>query len=99
MLAYKNDPVLKARLISEIRAHRKAETLVKGVYWKGNGDGRGCAVGCLTHDPNGGHARYESDWGIPEVLAHLEDAIFEGLPGKTAQGWPERFLGAIQPGA
>ena|SRR3990167_1851199 len=99
MKAYNGSVKLKEELIAKIRQHRKAEQLVKGLYWKGNGDGKGCAVGCLTHNPEGGHAQYESEWEIPEVLAHLEDAIFEGLPETDAQEWPERFLAAIKPGA
>jgi hypothetical protein len=99
LLAYNGDKKLKAKLIRQIRDHRKAERLVKGTYWQGNGDGRGCAVGCLTHDPSGGHAKYETLWGIPKELAYLEDALFEALPTKEAQEWPERFLKAIKPGA
>ncbi len=33
------------------------------------------------------------------IMARLEDSIFEALPFADAQAWPERFLGAIQPGA
>jgi hypothetical protein len=99
LVAYNGDRKLKAKLITQIRRHRKAEQLVKGSYWIGNGEGKGCAVGCLTHDPKGGHVKYESLWGIPVELAYLEDALFEGLPVKEAQEWPERFLKAIKPGA
>ena len=56
-------------------------------------------MGCLTHDPRGGHAQYPVRWGIPEELARLEDALFENLPNGLAQVWPERFLVAIEPGA
>jgi hypothetical protein len=98
LVAYNGDRKLKAKLISQIRAHRKAEQLIKGSYWIGNGSGKGCAVGCLTHEAGGGHKKYEI-WGIYEELAHLEDAIFEGLAEKQAQEWPERFLKAIKPGA
>lgn len=96
MKAYNGDENLKAILISQVREHREADRLVKGIYR--DLDGRGCAVGCLTRDPVGGHAQYEL-WGIPVELAHLEDAIFEGLPEADAQMWPERFLSAIKPGA
>lgn len=42
---------------------------------------------------------YETRFGIPMVLAHLEDAIFEGLPNDLAKAWPIRFMSAIQVGA
>jgi len=96
MRAYHGNPALKAAVLAKMAGHRADETLIKGVYWA---TGRGCAVGCLTHDPVGGHAQYPVRWGIPEELAWLEDAIFEHLPLKDARAWPERFLAAIEPGA
>jgi hypothetical protein len=97
MLAYNNDHALKERLIATMRAHREAETLVQGVYWE---DGRGCAVGCLTHkQAYEAWKHYETEWGIPRILARLEDALFEALPTDEARAWPERFLAAIKPGA
>lgn len=93
--AYNNDPALKADLLKQMRAHREADELVRGHYWN---NGKGCAVGCLTKNPYGGHKEYEK-WGIPEELAHLEDAMFEDLSKKKALAWPERFLLAIPIGA
>jgi hypothetical protein len=96
VIAYNNDAALKERLIATMRAHREAETLVQGVYWE---DGRGCAVGCITHKQSYEAWKHYEEWGIPRILARLEDAIFEALPTDEARAWPERFLGAIQPGA
>jgi len=96
LVAYHGNPALKASVLAEMAEHRAADALVKGVYWE---DGRGCAVGCLTNDPAGGHAQYPVRWGIPEKLAWLEDAIFEKLPNGLAQVWPERFLVAIPAGS
>jgi hypothetical protein len=45
------------------------------------------------------HSRYPTELGIPEMLAFLEDTIFEGLKNGKAQEWPEQFLEAIRPGA
>jgi hypothetical protein len=42
---------------------------------------------------------YERELGIPKVLAHLEDEVFEGLPATIANDWPELFLSAVRPGA
>lgn len=94
MLAYHNDPALRTSVINEMALHRKADELVQGYgYWE---NGKGCAVGCLLK--NGNHAEYETKFGIPEMLARLEDRIFEGLPKAKAQKWPERFLSAIKAG-
>jgi hypothetical protein len=95
MLTYHGDHDLKAAVLAELAAHRVADEIIQGTYWR---DGKGCAVGCLTHDPHGGHHLYESRWGIPEWLARLEDAVFEGLPLDAAKGWPERFMGAVPVG-
>ena len=94
LLAWHGDPALKKSTVAIMAAHRKADTLVKGLYWE---NGRGCAVGCLVHGSD--HALYESRFGIPQTLARLEDTIFENLPNADAMRWPERFLKAARPGA
>ncbi len=94
MIAYHNDPAIKAEYLGRVREHAKADQLVKGQYWS---EGRGCAVGCTIHGDD--HLRYETELGIPVTLARLEDRIFEGLPNAQAMTWPERFLSAITPGA
>lgn len=65
-----------------------------GCYWD---DSKGCAVGCTLHSPN--HGAYETELGIPRVLAHLEDVIFERLPVAKARTWPGRLLEAPEVGA
>jgi hypothetical protein len=92
--AYHGDPKEKAAILKQLRAHAKADEIVKGVYWQ---RGKGCAVGCTIHGDN--HALYEPRFGIPQVLARLEDRIFEGLPNGKAKAWPIRFMRAIAPGA
>jgi hypothetical protein len=93
MLAYHNDQSVKDQILSQISDHALADEIVKGQYWE---DGKGCAVGCTIH--SGKHAEYETRFGIPQMLAHLEDGIFEGLPNDKAKEWPARFMGAIIPG-
>ena len=94
LIAYHGDTKLKTWCVAEMKSHRKSETLRQGYgYWK---DGAGCGVGCLIKGSD--HALYETKFGIPEMLARLEDTIFEGLPVAKAQKWPERFLSAIQAG-
>lgn len=94
MLAYHNDPSIKAKYLARVREHREADQLVKGQYWSG---GKGCAVGCTIHGRE--HRCYETELGIPQVLAHIEDVLFEVLPNGQAMVWPEKFLSAIEPGA
>ena len=97
MLAYLDDPTLKTFILKELSEHRKMDEIVKGTYWE---NGKGCAVGCTLESVarrNGkwkqginhhDHALYESELGIPRQLAHLQDAIFEGLPGLDCKAWP-----------
>ena len=94
MIAYHNDPSIKSAILALLAAHRAADQLVKGQYWEG---GKGCAVGCTIH--SGNHFEYEGRFGIPVVIARLEDRIFEGLPNALAMEWPERLMSAIRVGA
>ena len=101
MLAYHNDPAIKSKLLADLQTHADADRLVKGQYWQ---NGKGCAVGCTLHSLGAdgaanNHAEYETRLGIPQMLARLEDKIFEGLPNADAMQWPMRFSAAITPGA
>ena len=69
---------------------------------------RFCAVGCSIHSLNvkrgkniatGNHSAYETEFGIPESLAHLEDFLFEKMPNDKAQKWVAEFIRAIPVGA
>jgi hypothetical protein len=92
--AFHNDMSIKNKYTARVLAHFEADELIKGRYWE---NGRGCAVGCTIHGAE--HARYETELGIPEWLALLEDTIFEGLPLERAKVWPSEFLNVIHVGA
>lgn len=94
MIAYHGDESIKLNILGQLARHRAADEIVKGKYWE---NGKGCAVGCTLHSAN--HADYEARFGIPRMLARLEDCIFEGLPNGDAKAWPERFMSAVKPGA
>ena len=94
MKAFHSDKKVKAVVLKQLRAHEKADEIIKGRYWE---DGKGCAVGCTIHSNQ--HVEYETRFGIPQVLARLEDTIFEGLPNAEAKTWPVSFMSAIKPGA
>ena len=77
-----------AQLVTLADAHREADEYVAQQYEWDNG---ACAVGCTIRDavmigvlPNltrpDNHKSLALALGVPEELAHLEDAIFEGLP-------------------
>jgi hypothetical protein len=94
MRAFHGKQYIKDFYLTRVRAHRAADELVHGYYWRG---GKGCALGCTIHDGNPG--AYERMLGIPQILARLEDSIFERLSAPADQAWPEAFLDAIPVGA
>src|SRR5271154_4095105 len=94
LVAYHNDEAIKVKYLARVQAHRLADELIQGTGWE---NGKGCAGGCTLEAYD--HNRYETELGIPEMLARLEDCIFEGLTNGKAKAWPERFLSAIRPGA
>lgn len=94
MKAYLNDPKVKEKYVVRVKAHAEADEIKKGFYWE---DGKGCAVGCTIEGSD--HSKYEKELGIPEVLAHLEDCLFEALPNGKAKAFPLKFLEAINVGA
>ncbi len=110
MKAYHNKPELKQMMVEEAIKHRKADSLLQNFgYGKTEGDQfKGCAVGCTLHSLEvklgkeiiyNDHSAYERELGIPQILARLEDGIFERLPKKEAMTWPQRFLEAAPVGA
>ena len=101
LLAFHNTEVSKSRLLATLAGNRNAERLTQAHdYWR---TGRGCAVGCAIHafrpGQEGEHLLFEELFGIPETLAHLQDAIFERMTTEQAVAFPERFVDAITVGA
>ena len=109
MKAFNGDQKLKEGLVREVNAHRLADRLIHGTYGadKTPDKFKGCAVGCSIHSYNklanknlrtNNHGAYE-EFGIPRILAKIEDGIFEGLSRKDAQEWPVLFMNAVPVGA
>ena len=94
MLSFHNDSKIKATYLARVQAHALADEIIHGAYWQ---EGKGCAVGCTIHGSD--HAKYETELGIPRILARLEDRIFEGLANAESKTFPSRFLSAIPVGA
>ena len=108
--AFHGDAQLKKDLLSEIVKHQKQDQIIKGTYGvEDEGEKfKACAVGCSIHSLNiskgktldtDNHSAYESEFGIPESLAHLEDFLFENMPNDKAQKWVAEFIRAIPVGA
>jgi hypothetical protein len=94
MKAFHGKQEIKDEYVARVKAHAEADEIIKGKYWE---NGKGCAVGCTIHGSN--HSLYETELGIPRIIARLEDGIFEALPNDLAMTWPIRFLEAITPGS
>ena len=109
MQSFLGDAKLKERLIEEITKHEKADAIIQGTYGDNyNGQWKGCAVGCSLKSMNiihgvekstSAHDRYETELGIPRMIAKLEDRIFEGLSVEDSKTWPRRFAEAVPVGA
>jgi hypothetical protein len=93
--------------VAEVLSHQKHDQIIKGTYGVENGKWRGCAVGCSIHSYNllkdknintSNHTAYQTELGIPESLARLEDYLFETMPKDKAMKWPVEFMKAIPVG-
>ena len=93
MIAFHGDPKVKAKYLSRLKAHAKADEIQHGYYWE---NGKGCAVGCTIHSNS--HKAYEKELGLPEWLARLEDRLFEGMGNGEAKKFPIQFLSSIPVG-
>lgn len=67
MKAFHSDEAVKEKYLERVRAHSAADSIIKGKYWE---SGKGCAVGCTIEGSD--HERYETELGIPRVIARLE---------------------------
>lgn len=92
--AFHGDQAIKDKYLDRVRMHRAADNLIHGTGWE---NGKGCAIGCTLEAYD--HSQYPVELGIPEVLARIEDRLFEGMTNGDSQAWPEQFLEAITPGA
>jgi hypothetical protein len=93
-LAYEGT-MTKEQTLAQLKAHAEADEIVQGKYWQ---DHKGCAVGCLTHLPDGGHHLFPDMFGVPVSFARLIDSLFEGLEPEEAKKWPLRIMSAIPVG-
>jgi hypothetical protein len=98
-LSFKNDPKIKTALVKRMDHHIELDNLVQGA----TGDnGKGCTVWCALN--NGelkrgyDHSAFPDVLGLPEWLARLQDAIFEGLTEEDAKWFSSQWVKAIPVG-
>ena len=72
LIAFHGDPAVKEKYLNRVTLHERADEIIHGKYWE---NGKGCAVGCTVHSSK--HAAFETELGIPLMLAKLEDRLFE----------------------
>ena len=97
MLAFHNDTTIKQKYVDRVKEHQRLDHIAQGVYYETGGEKpKMCSVGCTIHGND--HKKYETELGIPEDIAHLEDFIFENLSNEEAKDFPLRFLEAIPVG-
>ena len=93
LIAFHGKADEKEELLKQLQDHYDQDEIIKGKYWEG---GKGCAVGCTIHSDV--HKSYETELGIPEWLARLEDVLFEGMDNPDAKEFPLRLIKAIPTG-
>lgn len=95
MIAFHGNSEVKKKYTDRVQRHYELDQIIQGTYWE---NGKGCATGCVVHSKNP-HKKYETELGIPDEIAYLEDTIFEGLSNGDAQKFARDFLKAIPVGA
>src|SRR5258708_2946726 len=96
--AYHGDVSVQAKYVARARGHQLADEIDQGTYYDDSGPKlRVCPVGCTIHGSD--HTAYEEEIGVPEILARIEDRLFEMMPLEDAKQWPVKFLEAIPVGA
>ena len=76
MLAFHNNPEIKAKFLERIESQIKKGLLRAGLGWDSETK-CGCVIGSTICEYD--HLKYADETGIPVEIAHLEDSIFEGL--------------------
>jgi hypothetical protein len=93
LLSFHGKQEIKDKYVERVKLHAAADEIIQGTYWQ---NGKGCAVGCTVHSAD--HSAYETELGIPRIIARLEDRIFERLTNGEAKAFPLRFITAVPVG-
>ncbi|SEM65659.1 hypothetical protein SAMN05192574_101357 [Mucilaginibacter gossypiicola] len=105
LISFHGKQEIKDAKIADIKRHQVLDNLRQGSYWENQ---KGCAVTCTMFSPEDFekqtvntsdiHGRYETQLGIPRILARLEDRFFEGMTVENSKEWPLRFIEAVPVG-
>ena len=100
MLAFHNDPEIKAKYLERIERQIKKGRLRAGDGWDEKTK-CGCAIGSTTFGYK--HLDYANKLGVPVEIVYLKDAIFEGLAKNFNDDrylyFPGEFIECIKVGA
>ncbi|MHB1950153.1 MAG: hypothetical protein ACYCQK_01610 [Acidiferrobacteraceae bacterium] len=96
ILAWHGEPGLKAAALERLREHRRMDQIVQGLYYD---RGRGCQLGCLTHQNEDTHAAAERLFGIEQSIGYWLEMVFERLPHEDCAQWVLDSAQAIPVGA
>lgn len=96
VVAWHGEPGLKAAAMERLREHRRLDEITQGQYFV---DGRGCHLGCLTHDNDDAYEAAERLFGIEWDIAYWLESVFEGLPKSMCAAWVLDATEAIPVGA
>ena len=94
--AFFGEQGLKDLVMEQLREHRRLDQIVQGRYWE---HGKGCNLGCLTHNNNNAHEAAERMFGIPQRIGYWLEAVFECLPKEDCAAWVIDSAEAIPVGA
>jgi hypothetical protein len=107
LISFYGKQEIKDAKIADLKKHRELDNLMQKSYFDRDKQ-KGCAVTCTMFSPEDFkslkvntsdiHGRYETQLGIPRIIARLEDRIFEGMPIDAAKEWPLKFIEAVPVG-
>ncbi len=76
LLAFHGNPTIQKTILDRVDEHYRLDQIVAGIYYDAD-EHKGCLVGCSIHGND--HSKFATEAGVPEPIAYLADAIFEGL--------------------
>jgi hypothetical protein len=96
MRAYHGNPALKEDLLARVAAHAAANEITKrDGYTRRPSPFHAPGATSWGRDSDAPYVAMEEQWGIPQMLAQLEDVIYQGIPYGDAKAWPWRFAESV----
>ena len=92
LISFHGKQEIKDKYIERLKNHMLADEIIQGIGFNKQSN-KGCAIGCTLDKYD--HFAFETELGIPTILAILEDNIFEGLSIEDSKEFPLNVLYAI----